>query len=41
MSENNNTAKQPQKWTRADELHARRVRLGEIQEEKIFNKKIA
>ena len=36
MSEKNN---QPQKWTRADELHARRVRLGEIQEEKIFNKK--
>ena len=39
MSENNSAAKQPQKWTRADELHARRVRLGEIQEEKVFNKK--
>ena len=38
MSENNNASKQPQKWTRADELHARRVRLGEIQEEKAFNK---
>ena len=38
MSENNNASKQPQKWTRADELHARRVRLGEIQEEKTFNK---
>ncbi len=38
MSENNNASKQPQKWTRADELHARRVRLGEIQEEKVFNK---
>ena len=36
MSEKYN---QPQKWTRADELHARRVRLGEIQEEKVFNKK--
>ena len=31
--------KQPQKWTRADELHAQRVRLGEIQEEKVFNRK--
>ncbi len=37
MSENNN--QQPQKWTRADELHAQRVRLGEIREEEAFNKK--
>jgi len=39
MSENKQLSAQPQKWTRADELHAQRVRLGEIQEEKVFNKK--